>query len=77
MFPNPTSCQLNFQINSTHFSSLYIGTIYDKWGRIVEKGEIIPGKMYSYDASVLSNGVYYLKIASSEKVYSQRFVVSK
>ncbi|MFM7759067.1 MAG: YHYH protein [Crocinitomicaceae bacterium] len=77
MFPNPTSGQLNFQIESTHFTSTYVGTIYNKWGRIVEKGEIIPGKMYSYDASVLSNGVYYLKIASLEKVYTQKFVVSK
>lgn len=77
MFPNPTAGQLNFQVASSHFTTIYTATIYNKIGKIVEKGEVIPGKLYSYDASVLSNGVYYLKIETKDKVYSQKFIVSK
>jgi hypothetical protein len=77
MFPNPTAGQLNFQVASSHFTTIYTATIYNKIGKIVEKGEVIPGKLYSYDASVLSNGVYYLKIETKDKVYSEKFIVSK
>lgn len=77
MFPNPTADQLNFQIESSHFTSTYVGTIYDKWGRIIDEGNVVPGKMYTYNASVLANGVYYLKITSSDKVYTHKFIVSK
>ncbi|MDH4474245.1 MAG: YHYH protein [Fluviicola sp.] len=77
LFPNPTAGQLNFQLESSHFNTTYVGTIYDKWGKIVEQGDIVPGKMYSYNASVLANGVYYLKITTNDKVYTHKFVVSK
>ncbi|MFN5416474.1 MAG: YHYH protein [Flavobacteriia bacterium] len=77
MFPNPTAGQLNFQVASSHFTTIYTATIFNKIGKIFEKGEVIPGKLYSYDASVLSNGVYYLKIETKDKVYSQKFIVSK
>ena len=77
LFPNPTADQLNFQIESSHFTTTYIGTIYDKWGRIIDQGAIIPGKMYTYNAGNLANGVYYLKIESNDKVYTNKFVVSK
>lgn len=77
LFPNPTSDQLNFRIASTNFSTIYVGAIYDKSGRMIDYGEIVAGEVYSYDASVLPNGVYFLKITSSDKVFTNKFVVSK
>jgi len=77
LFPNPTADQLNFQIASTHTSSTYVGTIYNKWGKIIDEGEVIPGKMYSYNASVLANGTYFLKIKTPENIYTYKFVVAK
>ncbi len=77
MFPIPTSGQLNFQIDVTDYSQAYIGTIYDSQGRIVEQAPVVPGKMNSYDASVLANGLYFFKIVTNKGVYTKKFIVKK
>lgn len=77
IFPNPTAGQLNFQIETSDGSKSYLGSIYNQLGELVEQAQVIPGKMYSYDASVLANGVYYLKITTNKNTYTQQFVVSK
>jgi YHYH protein/Secretion system C-terminal sorting domain len=77
LFPVPTSGQLNFQINVSDYSKTYQGIIYDRKGAIVEQAAVIPGKMYSYDASVLSNGVYFFKIVTDNKSYTHKFMVAK
>lgn len=77
IFPNPTADQLNFQISSGNMNSKYFGTIYNKQGKIIDKGDVLPGKLYTYNASILNNGTYFLKITSNDNVYNFKFVVSK
>ncbi len=68
---------INFQIEVTDFSQTYIGTIYDNFGRIIEQAPVVPGKMNSYDASILENGIYYFKVITNKGVYTQKFIVKK
>lgn len=77
MFPNPTAGQLNFQVDVSDYSKTYVGTIYNLNGAIVEQANVIPGRMYSYDASVLPNGIYLFKIITSKNTYTYKFIVSK
>lgn len=77
MFPVPTSGQLNFKVDVSDRAQTYVATIYDRKGAMVEQASVEPGKMYSYDASVLANGLYYFKIVTSKGVYTHKFVVSK
>jgi hypothetical protein len=77
MFPVPTSEQLNFLIEVSDKSQTYTGTIYDMKGAIVEQAPVLPGKMYSYDASVLRNGVYFFKIETNKGTYTHKFIVAK
>jgi hypothetical protein len=77
LFPNPTVGQLNFQVGLTENSKKYVGTIVNSNGQILEQSEVISGKMYIYNASILPNGVYYLEIQSNNTKYTQKFIVSK
>ena len=77
LFPNPTAGQLNFKLLGADFSKVYTGTIYTNKGDVVDSGEVVAGKTYSYDASKLPNGTYFFKLVTVEKTYSYKFVVSK
>lgn len=77
LFPNPTAGQLNFELKGADFTKTYIGTIYSNKGEKIDSGEVIAGKVYSYDASKLANGSYYFEIITEKKIYTYKFVVAK
>jgi YHYH protein/Secretion system C-terminal sorting domain len=77
IFPVPTSGQLHFQIEAADRTQTYIGTIYDMNGAILEQANVLPGNMYFYDASGLSNGVYFFKVVTNYGTYTHKFIVAK
>lgn len=77
LFPNPTVGQLNFELKGADFSKTYTGTIYSHKGEKIDTGEVVAGKVYSYDASKLANGSYYFQIETEKKTYKYKFVVAK
>ena len=77
LYPNPTSDQLNFQLTTANIYQQYTGSIYDQSGRMIETGEIIPAKIYSYNTAALAAGTYILKVESKTQNYSSQFVIKR
>jgi hypothetical protein len=44
---------------------------------MIAQAVVLPGKMYSYDASVLPNGVYLFQIVTAEGVFTKKFSAAK
>ena len=76
VFPNPASDQLNFSLATNNIYQQFTGTIYDQAGELIETGDVIPNKEYSYYAGKLAAGVYYLKVESKTQSYTSRFIVT-
>ena len=77
VYPNPTSDQLNFRLSTNNIYRQFSGAIYDMAGKMIEKGEVIPNKEYTYYAGKLGAGIYYLKVQSQGQTYTSQFVVTK
>ena len=74
LFPNPTSGQLNFRLSTNNVYQKFTGTIYNQSGELIDTGDVIPNKEYSYNAASLPLGIYYLKVESKNKTYTSRFI---
>ena len=77
VYPNPTSDQLNFHLSNNDIYQKYTGSIYDQSGKLIATGDVVPEKIYSYNAGNLAGGVYFLKVESNGKSSTSRFVVVK
>lgn len=77
VFPNPTSDQLNFRLKTNSIYQHFTGSIYDESGDIIETGDVIPNKDYTYNAVDLAEGVYYLTVRSNCQTYTSKFIVKK
>ncbi len=69
IYPNPTNDQLFVSIPQTDNKSEYV--IYDSKGQVVNAG-VIDGN--AINVNNLSTGVYFIKIASDDDVYFERFI---
>jgi hypothetical protein len=77
IFPNPTADQINFIVNTNDYYTVYKGEIYNQSGQLVIEGEVRPNVNNPYNTSDLKPGIYYLKIYSSKKTFTSKFIVTK
>lgn len=74
VYPNPVSQQLQFRIAESNHSEVVKISVWDMTGRKLYESQ-------SYDNSVnvssFSNGFYILKIETSQKIYTQTFIVKQ
>jgi len=77
LFPNPTSNQLNFKVGCADNSKVYVGTIYNNNGTLIQQKEVIPNQLNAYDAAALPNGIYYFIIQTNKRIYSTKFIITK
>ena len=76
IYPNPTTDFIRFELNEP---GKYFLEVYDCIGnQLIEN---IPknhdGAVYNLDISTFSNGIYFVRLISKEKVYNGKFVISK
>ena len=72
IYPNPSSKTINIENNSYNDSKLYI---YNSYGKVIESYELYNRSRIKVDISEFSNGIYFIKLNNSQKVYN--FVVNK
>ncbi|MBN2682229.1 MAG: choice-of-anchor J domain-containing protein [Bacteroidales bacterium] len=74
IFPNPTSGVFSLNI-SEDFAEIII---FDNCGRkILEQNIIQAQKENSFDLSILSEGIYYLKIVSRNSIITKKLIIQK
>jgi hypothetical protein len=77
-FPNPVNDQLNLVINGMEGNTQI--TITDAQGKVVRviNAELTGGtEVLTYSVSDFAQGIYFLNVRNSEKVISQKFIVTK
>jgi hypothetical protein len=76
LYPNPTSDNLNVEVNGYKESSLII-ELYDLSGRLLQKERVIEG-VNSINVTNLDSGVYMARISQEDKhIESQRIMIVK
>ncbi len=74
VFPNPSAGdQLNVHVNGNR--ALREIDIYDLSGSLIASSKHLTGKYFSPDISALSNGLYILRITTTDGVVSRKFEV--
>jgi hypothetical protein len=78
IFPNPTKSKINFQFNNVSVSPSMFYILNVK-GQLEFSTELVGQGLvsYSYDASKLNNGFYFVKLVSGKKQVVGTFVVNK
>jgi hypothetical protein len=74
LYPNPASTSINITM-SNNADKLYY-SIYDLLGNKIGDGEF-SGKQTSIDVSMLSSGIYFLKIYNQNSAINKKFVVER
>ena len=74
LFPNPLSDMLTIWYDSQNMHHADY-SIYDVSGQLMKEGPVMgAGDYYQTDLSMLSQGVYVVRVASEAGIYSQRIV---
>ncbi len=77
--PNPTSGKLNILVNTTSVNSSIELSLINIEGQTIQtiyKGKSSNTEMHlEYNTSVLSSGIYYLKLLSSDKIICKKVLV--
>ncbi len=76
VYPNPTSSNLNVNLNSVKENNVKI-SLYDVAGKLVTSQFVSGGKVIVLDFSTIENGVYNMSIQSSETISNRKIIVSK
>ena len=77
VYPNPATNQLNLQFGSKITGETTV-VIYDMNGKIVRQDRLmeVQNTTFSFDASVLANGVYSVKVLNNGSVENHSVVVA-
>lgn len=70
IFPNPFSDKTNFVIQSKNTNEVYAFELTDRLGKKVKSLEKINQKQFSISRNGLTNGIYFYKIYSPERLVS-------
>lgn len=73
VYPNPNSGQFNIHLNGTQNSKISLFSIEDLTGRNICSGRLL--NEYNLDLSVLSSGVYFLKIETEKKYFTHKLII--
>lgn len=78
VYPNPTTGIVNLQFPASEKN--VFTELYDMGGRVILKTalrDITPNKSYTINLSDVANGVYQMKLSTSNLVINQRLVIAK
>jgi hypothetical protein len=74
VYPNPTTGLLKIE-SSEGFSNEAILEVYDYYGKVVYMEQLESSKFQEIDLSLLSVGIYYLRIKMNKSYYYQKVVL--
>lgn len=73
IYPNPTNSKLNIQL--TESGAIQFLQLYDAYGKLLQQFIAEDGQSAELDVSMLSSGLYFVRIYTPEKILTRRFVV--
>ncbi len=79
VFPNPTTGQLNVQLNLENAANQATLRVFDISGRMIQQRiyDNVQKENFQYDFSNLSAGTYFIQLITAEGIGTKKFVVSK
>lgn len=76
-FPNPASDIISVQLNGMNRENLLV-ELYDATGRLVQKNTLFPGTTIAFfDARILYDGVYFIRVYGSLGLTTKKIVIAK
>jgi hypothetical protein len=77
VFPNPSNGQIKIQINGGDNSTIQAIQIFNLMGECVYQSSNTSTMDASYDLSYLPDGIYYMRLYSDKRAFTQRFAIQK
>jgi len=77
IYPNPNNGQFKIELNLENYNNANLN-VYDVYGKLVisESYNNIKSINKMYNFNNLQSGIYFIKVISNDKVYSEKFIIN-